>query len=82
VFHLSSTTGVTEEGIFSSELVRFSGFDNVGAPGDRTSVSRSTEPTSVPEPSTFWLFGAALLGAAYWVRRPVESRERSSRIEV
>lgn len=68
VFHLSSTTGATEQGIFDSELIRFSGF-NVEAPGDRTSVSESTQTTPVPEPSTFWLLGTALIGGGCWSRR-------------
>ena len=73
VFHLSSTTGATEQGIFDSELIRFSGFDNVGAPGDRTSVSLCTDSqctqAPVPELSTFWLLGTGLIGGGYWIRR-------------
>lgn len=74
-FHLSDTAGATEAGIFDSELVRFSGFDNVGAPGDRVSVTRcadsecATGETPVPEPSALWLLGTALVGGGYWIRR-------------
>jgi PEP-CTERM motif-containing protein len=67
VFNLVGATGATEQGIFDSELIRFSGFVT-GAPGDRTSVSSGTQ-TAVPEPSTFWLIGTGLIGGGYWSRR-------------
>jgi len=67
MFNLVGATGATEQGIFDSEAIRFSGFVT-GAPGDRTLVSEGTQ-TSVPEPSTFWLLGTALIGGGYWSRR-------------
>jgi hypothetical protein len=68
VFTLTGATGATEQGIFDSQLIRFFGFTELGAPGDRTSVSRG-ETTPVPEPSTFWLLGTALTGGGFWSRR-------------
>jgi hypothetical protein len=63
-FTLVGATGATEQDIFDSQLIRFTGFTQLGAPGDRTSVSRVT--TAVPEPSTLWLLGTALIGGAFW----------------
>jgi hypothetical protein len=75
VFQLSDTTGATEQSIFDSELIRFSGFTTLGAPGDRTSVSACSTaecaPTAVPEPSTLWLLGTALVGGGFWSRRRI-----------
>ncbi len=68
VFTLDGATGATEQGIFDSLLIRFRGFDELGAPGDRVSVSRITQ-ADVPEPSTLWLLGTALVGGGFWSRR-------------
>lgn len=68
VFNLVGATGATEQGIFDSQLVRFSGFVT-HAPGDRTSVTSSTPTTPVPEASTFWLLGTGLISAGFWGRR-------------
>lgn len=68
MFNLEGATGATEQGIFDSQLVRFSGFVN-HAPGDRTSVSGGTQGIPVSEPTTLWLLGTALMGGGFWSRR-------------
>jgi hypothetical protein len=59
----------TETSIFTSEFVRFRGFNNGGSDKTMVQVTTTPPPTAVPEPTTMLLLGSGLAGVAARMRR-------------